>query len=302
MFGDHLITTSTEGLQPLGSAAQRSYELVSGTLRDRLSPAHAVLLAEPVAAEHGDQIDWHAPISGHIVRLLDLTASEQKLVRLELAQRISEILEESKILRANPDPSMQRLGEALTNVVEVPSEAMIYVVKTATGLHPVLVHWAWVQDEQTRVRGVLTSMIARPTPIEPATPPRSVWANPIWRWVVLLGWLLLAAVLGLILWLMVYPCGLSPWGPEYCKKEEQALAALYSEQYVIADRILQVEREIALADRRCIAVIPVAPAKEIKPKPEKKGALPIDLNGVSRRFAGLASALYTPLNRTRSGN
>lgn len=142
-------------------------------------------------------------------------------------------------------------------------------------------------------------MIARPTPIEPATPPRSVWANPIWRWVVLLGWLLLAAVLGLILWLMVYPCGLSPWGPEYCKKEEQALAALYSEQYVIVDRILQVEREIALADRRCIAVIPVAP---VKPKPEQKGALPEDIRGVTTRFAGLVGALYTPLNRTRSGN
>jgi hypothetical protein len=299
VFGDHLTTTSTEGLQPLGSAAQRSYELVTGALRDRLSPAHALLLAEPVAAGHGDQIDWHAPISGPIVPLLDLPAKEQKSVRRDLAQYTIEILNEAKALRDNPDQNLQRLGEALANVVEVPSEAMIFVVKTAKGVHPVLVHWAWVQDEQKRVRGVLTSMIARPAPVGSVAPPKSVWANPVWRWLVLLGWLLLAALLGLILWLMVYPCGLSPWGPEYCKTEDQPLAALYSEQDVIADRILQVEREIALADRRCGAVIPVTP---VKPKPEKKGALPQDNQGVTTRFAGLAGALYTPLNQTRAGN
>ena len=77
MFEAFLVTTSSEGLRPLGSAAQRSYELVSGSLRDRLGDRHANLFSEPVATSYGDRFDWYAPFSGKAVPLTDLESEDQ---------------------------------------------------------------------------------------------------------------------------------------------------------------------------------------------------------------------------------
>ena len=76
-----LVTTSAEGLQPLGSAAQRSFELVTGAVRARLGEAHAAIFAEPVAAQHGDAIDWHAAVPGRAVRLSELGEAERAAIK-----------------------------------------------------------------------------------------------------------------------------------------------------------------------------------------------------------------------------
>ena len=136
-----IAATSTQGLQPLGSAAQRSYELVSGALRDRLGADHAALLAEPVAAAHGDSIDWYAPGPGLPVALADLPEEEAQALRDRLAGLVGEIEAEAARLSASEAPEDQRLGEALAHAVELPGEEMIHALRTpGGGLAPVLVY------------------------------------------------------------------------------------------------------------------------------------------------------------------
>ena len=81
MTGALLVTTSTQGLQPLGSAAQRSFELVATTVRQRLGAEHAALFAEPVVTDHGDQIDWYAQTHGTPQRLADSVIAVPPLAR-----------------------------------------------------------------------------------------------------------------------------------------------------------------------------------------------------------------------------
>jgi len=158
-----LATTSTEGLQPLGSPAQRSFELISGTLAQRLGPEHAALFGEPVSNEAGDQIDWHADVTGVATPMAELSEADKQLLRQRLGTLVSDIRGEAEVLAQSDAAEDQRLSEALTNAIEIPDEVMIYGVKSAHGTYqPVLVHWAWVRNEQAAVRGILTGMIARP--------------------------------------------------------------------------------------------------------------------------------------------
>lgn len=57
MFEAFLANTSTQGLSALGTAPQRSFELITGTVRDVLGERHAALFAEPVATQYGDRFD-----------------------------------------------------------------------------------------------------------------------------------------------------------------------------------------------------------------------------------------------------
>lgn len=279
MFEAFLTTTSSEGLQPLGSAPQRSFELVTGTIRDRLGSGHAALFAEPVATEHGERIDWYAPVAGDAVALPDLDAADQVTLRKALGARIAEIKAEADKLGASDTPEDQRLSEALTNAIEVPGERMIYAVRDAQGiLHPVLVHWAWVGDEQTAVRGVLTGMVPRAVPLRvvggDVAPRRAGVPGWLWWALIVLGWLLLAAILGAILYLMIAACGLKGGRLVFCPADAPALHAALGEQRVIEDKIARLRHELALADRACKPTIPLKPALPL-PVPEPAPKTPV---------------------------
>lgn len=263
MFETLLVTTSSEGLQPLGTAAQRSYELVSDTVRSRLSPEHANLFAEPIATEHGDMIDWYAPVNGTAVPLGDLDEDAAAGLRARLGELIADIRRDAEGLAESTDVQDQRLAEALNNAIEIPSEAMIYAVNQPDGsVQPVLVHWAWLGAERKSVRGILTAMVPRPQPIIPeraavgADSPRSI----AWWWLLLLGWLLLAALLAYILYLMIAPCGLNGGRLFFCPKPAPEISTIPAERQVLEDEIAALEHEIALIDRACQPTIPVLPA------------------------------------------
>lgn len=260
-----LVTTASEGLQPLGSAAQRSFELVTATLRDRLSPDHAALFAEPVASEHGDRIDWYAPAAGPARRLTDLPDDESKALRDRLGRLVGDIRALADTLAAGATPEDQRLAEALTNALEVPGEDMIWAVGDAAA--PVLVHWAWIRAERRPVRGVLTAMVPRPAP--PPADARAGRRGPgpgVWWALVVAGWVLLALMLGAILYLHLAPCALNPAGPDFCPGEAPGTAAAATETAVAADEIAALERAIALAARRCQPTVPVLPAPAPTPQ------------------------------------
>jgi hypothetical protein len=255
-----LCTTSTQGLQPLGSPAQRSYELVSGTLRQRLGPDHAALFGEPVTNEAGDQIDWHAPVAGRAVPMADLPEADQQALRDKLGGLVGDISQEAEVLGQSEAGEDQRLSEALSNAIEIPDEAMIYAVKGTDGTYqPVLVHWGWVRNEQAAVRGILTGMVPRvgaPVGVAPVAQRQS----PLWWWLILLGWLLLAALLTAILYVLVAPCGVNRFGLVFCPGEQAASADPFEENRVIGDEIARLQRELAMADRSCQPRIPILPA------------------------------------------
>lgn len=257
-----LVTTSSDGLQPLGSAAQRSYELVSGVLRSRLGADHAALFAEPVASAHGDRIDWHAPMPGRAQPLADLPETTAQQVRAQLAKRVGEIRAEAERLAQSGGPEAQRLSEALVNALEVPGEDMIWAVHGEDGrISPVLVHWAWLRNDRRQVHGVLTGMVPRP-PDSVAQPVAAAGSPAGLGWLIGLGWLALAAMLAAILWLLLAPCGLMPLGPDHCPGEDPLLAAAFGEQDITADEIAALERGLALAARRCQPTVPIVPAPD----------------------------------------
>lgn len=275
MYQSLLATTSTEGLQPLGTPAQRSFELVSGAVRARLSDDHAAIFAEPVAAQHGEAIDWHSPREGRALTLDELDEPESAALKTTLGRIVADIRAEAETLLTAAAPNDQRLGEALLNALEIPGEDMIRAIRDPSGaLHPVLLHWAWLRDEQRAVRGVLSAMVARPAaPAAAPQPDRQNSASNLW-WLLLLGWLLLAALLGAILWLLIRPCGIWGSGPDFCPVPQARIEAALTETRVAQDEVAALERELALLDRGCQPTIPVLPAVPGGPsEPERKAAL-----------------------------
>jgi hypothetical protein len=291
MAGPLLVTTASEGLQPLGSAAQRSFELVTGTLRSRLGPDHAALFAEPVASEHGERIDWYAPIAGAARPLSALDDAQAAGLRDRLGRLVEEIRAEAEALAASGRAEDQRLAEALSNALEVPGEQMIWAVEGAGGTVPVLVHWAWIGAERRPVRGVLTAMVPRPGASVPdATSTGAANRAGTWWALIAAGWVVLALLLGAILWLQIAPCGLNPAGPDFCPGDGPATLAAMTEEQVISDDIASLERAVALAARTCQPRVPVTPASG--PEPDRRGGLFIP--GRYRPAPAPIPAIYRP--------
>ncbi len=292
MFEAFLVTTSSEGLRPLGSAAQRSYELVSGSLRDRLGDRHANLFSEPVATSYGDRFDWYAPISGKAVPLADLESEDQDSVREALGVLVQDILAEAGRLNESRSPQDQRLADALTNALEIPSDDMIYVVRdTNNALHPVLVSWAWARDDQQNVRGILTGLIPRHS-AKPVTAFGGQAGDSghaagrgfgwLWSLLLLLGWLLLGLILAAILYLLIEPCGVGRSGFHFCPEPAKTVVVSGDQTYVLEDEVAALERELALQTRMCQpdysgSEAPVTDKAELERRLKKSGAKQGDL-------------------------
>ena len=255
MNGSFLTTTSTEGLKPLGTAPQRSFELVSGTVRSHFSSRHAALFAEPVPTQYGDRFDWYAGDTGTIKPLVE--SNDETAAREELDRLVADICGLADRLTASKLADEQRLGEALANALEIPDETSIYVVDSDDGdpPQPVLVNWAWTQDAQVAVRGVLTGKDTRPQPARPSAPAAAVvpvGVSPFWWWLIWLGWLLLALIIAAIIALMIEPCGLRvPWLPNNCERAEAAPDTLAADRSRLEDQIALVQKEIHIKDRLC---------------------------------------------------
>ena len=261
-----IVTTSTEGLQPLGSAAQRSYELVSDAVARLFGTDYGALFAEPVAAEHGDRIDWHGPV--HTVPLSDLGEDDQAALKAKLGEMTVAIRAEAARLRDSDSADDQRLGEALENALEIPGTDMIYAAPVGASWAPVLVHWAWLRDDARAVRGVLSAMVPRPAaPLAHEGTEQRESRFP-WAWLLWLGWILLALMIAAILYLLIAPCGVKGGRLFFCPADPQAIESALSEGRVAADEVAALEREIALVDRQCHPTVPVLPATPVPDAPQ----------------------------------
>ena len=270
-----IVTTSTEGLTPLGTAPQRSFELLASALK----PEHAALFAEPVSSDYGDKIDWYTERSGKVSPLSSLPEEERAEVRARLDTLVGEIREIAEgCLADEDDMDRQRLGVSLQNALEIPNEGSIYAQARAEGGYdPILIHWAWVEDRQAVVRGVLSGSDTR-APKKAAVAAGAAAAgasagaagaqsaarrkasggddalrvSPLFWWLYWLGWLLLALMIAAILLLLIAPCAVRlPFLPNTClaagpEASEEARLSL-----VLRDRIGILERQIEIADRAC---------------------------------------------------
>ncbi|MGI3168673.1 hypothetical protein ACRARG_05950 [Pseudooceanicola sp. C21-150M6] len=276
MSGNLIATTSSEGMKPLGSQAQRSFELIQSVVSSRFGEDHAALFSEPVSTDFGDQTDWYAEREGRIEKLSDLSEEEQAELRATLERLVGDIRAGATELSASSEMDDQRLSEALMNAVEVPDESAIYAVRGPEGLSPVLVNWARVADVQAPVRGVLSGQSRASQKAAAGAAAAAATASVagagadaaeaealrdrpgiLRRFAGLfigLGWLLLAAICTAILVLMIEPCRLNlpilgSWCPVAVIEPEPEPAL--SESNVLRNRIAQLERQIAIADRVC---------------------------------------------------
>lgn len=284
-----LTNTSTEGLKPLGTAPQRSFELVSETVREKLGPDHAALFAEPVPTQFGDRFDWYAPVTGRATPLAD--ASNPDAVRARLVALVADIKELADTLLASKAADDQRLGEALSNALEIPDEEAVFVIeKGSGGVQPVLVNWAWTRDEQIAVRGVLTGMDKRAARRQPGyvAPQRAPVApvsiagvSPLWWWLVWLGWGVLALLIAAVIALLIEPCALRlSWLPDTCTQAEVTQDTLAEDRGLLEDQIALAQKEIAIKDRLCqpdFAQLPIPEPDAFVPPPTGiQPSLPID--------------------------
>ena len=327
-MSDAFITaTSSEGLQSLGSAAQRSWELVTGTLRDRLGPDVAMIFAEPVATRHGAMTEWYAPGQGKPVALASLTPDEAAQVRSTLAAAVAQITALAETLAAQSTEEGFWQAEALRNALQVPDDAAVWALRGPDGgVTPLLVNWGRVPDDSRAVRGVLTATTPRArsaagaagaaagaassaAPAASLPPPGAAPARMahggsvagLAGWLLVPGWLLLAAMIAFALWLLIAPCGLRPGFAGPCRAADPTAAAgatahaLNAEVAVLEATLAQ--RDLAcLADRRRAAMTAPADAPAAPPADAPlQGAIDDLDRRLEARGAGQGAALTISL-------
>ena len=236
MSGPLLCTLSIEGLRPLGSPAQRSFELIQATVADLVDLPHADIFAEPMAARHGNQIDWYAAFEGTALAVSYLSEADRKALFALLESRLQVIRGVAGSLAGRKGTDERRLGEALANACTYPDAESVFAVRCPDGsLQPVIANWGWTREAPRLVRGVLAghaprrespagaaafparavadgnALASRIAAAAPATGAYAAGATVSSTfWLLLIGWLLLAVLLGIILWLMLAPCSLRP--------------------------------------------------------------------------------------------
>lgn len=288
MTAQLITTTATEGLRPLGSSGQRSFELITQTLAQAGRTQEAQLFAEPEQSVHGDGADWYTELSGRVVRLdhADPAVREAGLARLQ--ELLSGVAEVAADLSGAREPDRQRLGEALQNTLRYPGDDAVFLVLSAeaeTPPQPVLVNWAWERESQGgAVSAQLTSRFSAPTPNPvpapaaqpvPDPPPPEPAAPRRFTWVSVLLWLVVAGLVTAVLYLLLPACALRGLTfADFCPPTEIAdetlsLDDLERDRAMLENRIARAERELAELDAAC-----TPPARPVAPPPQEETRAP----------------------------
>lgn len=158
----------TSVVRPLifqGAPIYRNYAQLERLLRQRLSEAHAMLLAEPVGTADDRAIDWYSRADGDITRLVDLPPEAQAAAMDQLAKLVAEIDQLADELSASPALHIQAIGGALALTHTYPDDENLYVV----GDQPVLTGWGFVPGTVNGRPETLTRFRHHhPQPFEPS--------------------------------------------------------------------------------------------------------------------------------------
>ncbi len=297
-----LTTTRTADYAPLGTAGQRSYQLIQREV-SKLGPQHAALFAEPSASPEGDVIDWYCEASKPAVPLEKVAPELQAKGEQNLAGLVRDILERADELDRSKASEQRRLATALRNAVEVPSKTCVYLVDD----QPIIVCWAHRRNVAQAQSGVLTAIMSRPLVNEPE---QEVVSEPIaaervsaesgdhavgdgsgdqpppqpsepaeqrrrrWGWLWWLLWGASGATAVLVGLLLIPACGIAAFlDLDYCPRAQAAVGQEEAAKgAMLEDRLAALQRELGLAQTSCIPEqrempIPVEPIQESNVRP-----------------------------------
>jgi hypothetical protein len=210
MAGPLLTSEPLQRYRALGLAGDpvwRAAPQLRAAIAQRLTRAHADLLAIPEADPSGRRIDWYAPFDGEVRRLADLGEQERATITASVHRLHADLaglaaaMEEPQ--RSGAERNFARL---LRHALTAPGEETLYVVDGK----PVMAFWGFSADAALPgaflpsapvvprpIVATHAAVLASAPAIAPAVlAPRATW----WQWL-LLALLLLALLAGLA-WLL----------------------------------------------------------------------------------------------------
>lgn len=271
--GKRLIASTPQGeLRLLGTGgtyALRSHTQIRQYLRASLGEDYASLLAEPSFDNANNRIDWLADLGEDAAPLSTLPPEQAQPLRAELAEKRQRITELAETLARREQQSAILLGELLRQALSVPNESSVLVSDGKL----VLINWGAAADRSesdlptTRLTAPgraapVQRTVAQPVPVAVAAPQRT---RSYWLWALPL-WLVFAALMAGIYYLLLEACAVSGPGPEddgnpfisFCPGEPVAaaepppeLAAEEARARVLREQLNQLEIAIAEARRAC---------------------------------------------------
>lgn len=198
-----IVTTPLEGVRPLayqGVQAITCHAQLISLLEDRLTPAHAAFLAEPLVDSGSQSADWYTPAQGDVCRLDSLPPEQQQLLRARIAELAEPMQALSAELMGRPDSNSKMAGTQLELALNYPSEDCLYCV----GTQPVLTCWGCAPGNAAAAPEPLTRLAAI-TPPPPPPPPKEPAPTPTVSRRPRFPWWILFFLLGFILCALLMP-------------------------------------------------------------------------------------------------
>ena len=280
-------TTRARDVQALGTAGQlttESWSALHRLLEQRLSPAHAALLAEPVTNAAQGETDWYAETGQPVRRLSSLPPDERTVAQGELDRLTADIQALAAAMEAARPEADRFLGAMLRLAMQVPEESCIY----ASGGQPVLVAWGHGAAGTGSAGVVLGGQRAAPRGPMAILPPPVVPGPSVRRY----GPVLVAALLVGLLCLLssFYVLLRDPFGwyqvAEASCQPPDADMVLRADLQRAADRESDLRLQLAQlstdAGSRRLMCPPIQPAAVPPPPPPPRSA---DLNRAQERGA-----------------
>jgi hypothetical protein len=269
--------TRNSELHALGTGGQLAvlaWDQLTQYLRRTLSPAHALLFAEPNFDPERGIIDWYTEGASPPRRLAELDPVARAAAEENLRRLVADIEGQVETLRQSPRASDRFMGEMLEHALEVPDTERIY----AAGTQPILVGWGHLKEGPGAARGELLRFIRPPTaPMAivrhvPAPPPLQRGA---WFWPLLALLLLLVLLLATGWWYRpLIAAWLEPVGP-VCRLSERDITLMTrldeerTRETALREELANITGEIGRKRVQCPAP-PAPPA----PPPQRAEAPP----------------------------
>jgi hypothetical protein len=278
----HLFTTETKNYRPLERRHDYPWEVLRQQLVRELGAEFASFLARPEIGANQGSVDWYVDSTGPAVRASDLSPDERKKLfeRLDLMRiRIYELAD--RIIAPGRRDADKRFSDALRRATVVPDDERFV---WSLGGAPVLVLWGmlYVDDlrSETEVLGeALRYRDPRQRPVvlpPPAPPPPKVVVRRGFPFGALL-WLLFAALMGVIYYLMFVKCDLAI-GPHMTLLSNFGINACVSpfgndaaaRRRELEERIRKAELDLARVQGDCAPPQPRAtPLRPAQTEPER---------------------------------
>jgi hypothetical protein len=209
-----LITTTRRGLmRPLavqGIFATDCWHQLRSLLEQRLGPAYANLLAEPVHDPARENVDWHSSVEGTPTPLSALPPEQADAVRARIGRMAAEIRATAEDISKDPDSRRALSGQLLLLSLQHPHEDDIWLA----GEQPLVCCWGFAPGTVGAQPEDLTRLgPGRPVPPPAEDPVAPVAAPvPVAAGAGCLAWLLPLLLLLALLWLLLCRFGLMPFG------------------------------------------------------------------------------------------